>query len=170
MLKLPSLTTKFIFISIIMLIFIALYITAGYIFTHEMEGEARRINLSGRERMLTFNMALSIKTLIMSAPPFQGEIFKRRAEMIMAQYEEALYGLRDGSERLGLKPMPKDNQESISQINTLIEMWHNTLKPTLLNIMELPPERKNETCVRCHSAIRENVGKLEIFAKSLEEH
>ncbi len=53
MLRFKSLTSKFIFISIIMLIFIALYITQGYIFTHEMEGEARRINLAGREMMLT---------------------------------------------------------------------------------------------------------------------
>ncbi len=32
----------------IMLAFIAAYITATYIFTHHMEGEAVRINLAGR--------------------------------------------------------------------------------------------------------------------------
>ena len=53
MFKFKSLTAKFVFMGSIMLAFIAAYITATYVFTHHMEGEAKRINLARRERMLT---------------------------------------------------------------------------------------------------------------------
>lgn len=53
MLKFKSLTAKFVFMGSIMLIFIGSYITSTYIFTHYIEGEAKRINLAGRERMPT---------------------------------------------------------------------------------------------------------------------
>ena len=53
MLKFRSLTAKFVFIDSIAFAFIAAYIAATYVFTHHMEGEAKRINLARRERMLT---------------------------------------------------------------------------------------------------------------------
>ncbi|MEW6675011.1 MAG: hypothetical protein AB1348_03180 [Nitrospirota bacterium] len=31
-------------------------------------------------------------------------------------------------------------------------------------------ERKNEACGICHSAIRDNIPKIEVFVKSLEDH
>ncbi|MDO9027252.1 MAG: GAF domain-containing protein, partial [Candidatus Roizmanbacteria bacterium] len=52
----------------------------------------------------------------------------------------------------------------------LIELWSKTQKPALLDILKLPPERKNEACGMCHSAIRENQGKVEALVVSLERH
>ncbi|MCL4475618.1 MAG: ATP-binding protein [Nitrospirae bacterium] len=170
MLRFKSLTAKFIFISFIMLAFLAVYISAGYIFTHHIDGEARRINLAGRERMLMRSIGYKVMLMLNLQPSPDREAHTKGTEKAMAGYEETLYGLRDGSERLALKPMPKQNKESISHINTLIELWQNTQKPTILSIMKLPPERKNESCVKCHSAIRENFSKIETLVTSLEAH
>ena len=57
MLRFRSLTAKFVFMGSIMLVFIAAYINATDIFTHHMEGESKRINLAGKERMLFVNAA-----------------------------------------------------------------------------------------------------------------
>ncbi len=178
MLRFRSLTAKFIFISSIMLAFIAAYITAGYIFTHHMKGEAVRINLAGRERMLMKTMSFNARTLLPLSlqdrenPPNPPEACASLMSLkkAMDDYEEALYGLRDGSERLGLKPIPEHSKESIAQLNTLIELWENTQKPALINIKRLPPERKNEACGMCHSALRNNLPKIEAFVKSLENY
>ncbi|MBI4685091.1 MAG: GAF domain-containing protein [Nitrospirae bacterium] len=170
MLRFRSLTAKFVFIGSIMLVFIAAYITATYIFTHYMKGEAKRINLAGRERMLTLSMSYQIMALLNLTPSTEKEVFIRNAENRMTEYEEALYGLRDGSERLGLEPIHEHDKESISQVNTLIELWQKTQKPVLLDILKLPLEKKNEACGMCHSAIRDNLPKIEAFVKLLEMH
>ena len=180
MLRFKSLTAKFIFISFIMLAFLAVYITAGYIFTHHIDGEARRINLAGRERMLMRSIGYQVMLMLNLPPSPDREAHTKGTERAMAEYEEALYGLRDGSERLALKPIPKHNKESISHINTLIELWQNTQKPTIIDIMKNPPAPplvkggkgglKNESCVKCHSAIRENFSKIETLVTSLEAH
>ena len=154
----------------IMLAFIAVYITATYIFTHHMEGEAKRINLAGRERMLTLSISYNIMSSLALLPSPEREIFVKNAQNKIPEYEEALYVIRDGSERLGLEPIPEHNKESIARLNTLIEIWENKQKPTLMSIMKLPPERKNEACGKCHSAIRDNLPGIEVFVKSLENH
>lgn len=170
MFRFRSLTAKFIFIGSILLAFIAAYITAGYIFTHHMQGEAERINLAGRERMLTLAISYQVKSYLASPQSPEKEMFIKNAQNRISEYEEALYGIRDGSERLGLKPIPEHSKESIAQLNTLIELWENTQKPALINIKRLPPERKNEACGMCHSALRNNLPKIEAFVKSLENY
>ncbi|MEW6456090.1 MAG: hypothetical protein AB1410_05165 [Acidobacteriota bacterium] len=71
--KLKSITTKFIFIGILTLTFIAIYITTGYIFTHHIEGEARKINLAGRERMLTLRITFHLHRLTDLPSPWEKE-------------------------------------------------------------------------------------------------
>jgi signal transduction histidine kinase len=170
MFRFKSLTSKFIFLGIALLAFIAIYITATYIFTHHMKGEAARINLAGRQRMLTLSFSYQIMSLVALHPSPEKEMFIRNAQGRIAEYEEALYGLRDGSKKLGIEPLPKHNKESISQLGALIGLWENTQKPVLLYTLKLPLERRNEACGMCHSAIRENVGKIEDFVKSLERY
>ena len=69
-----------------------------------------------------------------------------------------------------MEPVHKHDKESVSQVSALIELWQNTQKPALLGILRLPPERKNEACGMCRSAVRNNIPKMEAFVKSLENH
>lgn len=163
-----SLTAKYIFLSLILLTLTGIYVYADILFTQHMKGEARKINLAGRERMLTLNMAFHTQLIIDLPPSDAEEMLMKRAERVMAEYEEVLYGIKNGSERLRLKPVPREDKEAISHINGLIDTWQNTQKPTMLTLMRLPVERKSEACGRCHSAIRENLGKLEELVRSLE--
>ncbi|MEW6410042.1 MAG: ATP-binding protein [Nitrospirota bacterium] len=171
MFKFKSLIAKLIFMGIIMLTFLAIYITADYRFTHHVKDEAKRISIVSRERMLIHRMALKTRAVIIEASlSVEKEVLEKGIKKLMAEYEEGLYGLRDGSERLGLKPIPEHYQESISHLNALIELWQNIQKPVLFEVLRLPPERKNETCRMCHSAIRDNIGKIEVFVSSIERH
>ena len=165
-----SLTAKYIFISLILLACMGIFIYADFLFTQNLKGDERRIDLAGRERMLTLSMAFHT-WLILELPPSKDEdVLLRRAEKTMKEYEEILNGLKHGSEALELKPIPKDDTESVSQIDTLIDRWANIQKPTIISLVKLPEERKNEACGICHSAIRENLNRINGLIKSLENN
>ena len=83
-----SLTTKCLFISIILLTFLAVFIIASFKFTHLMEGEARRINFAGRERMLTFDITSHMHFITASTYPAYNEIHKKDVERELVQYGE----------------------------------------------------------------------------------
>jgi len=135
MFRFRSLTAKFIFMGIIVLASIAAYITATYVFTHHMEGEAKRINLAGRERMIVVEVAKHL--LEIADMPLSGErtniIEDIKKEMNM--YEEILFGLRDGSEKHGLSPIHSHAKEAIKQNNKLIEMWQKVQKSEIERLM-----------------------------------
>lgn len=169
MLSLRSITKRFILIGAVMLIFFVIYIYAGYRFTHHMDGEARKINLAGKERMLMVGISYFIYAGLPLKPDDRMS-YGKRAEEEMAEYEEALYGLRDGSESLNLKPIHSHDKESVLRANEMIELWGKTQKPALVSIMALQTQRKNEACNMCHSAIRENIGKVDGLVTSLERH
>lgn len=164
---LNSLTSKYIFLSLILLTFIGIYVYNDIRFTQQMKGEARKINLASKQRMLTISMGF--RTLLLTElSPSQEHILLNGIIKVMNEYEEVLYGIKYGSERLGLKPIPQDDKESISRIEELIKLWQQSQKPTLFTLMKLPKERKSESCGICHSAIRENLGKIDDLARSLE--
>ena len=164
-----SLTSKYIFISLILLSCIGIYVYAGFLFTQHLKGDGRKMSLAGKERALTLNMAFHT-LLIIELPPSLGEdVLMGMAEKAMNEYEAILHGLKYGDPQLELIPIPGRDKESVSNINILIETWEKIQKPTFLSLMRLPVERKNESCGMCHSAIRENMGKINDLVRSLEK-
>ncbi len=164
-----SLTSRYIFISLILLSCIGVYIYAGFLFTQHLKGDERKMNLAGKERALTLNMAFHT-LLIIELPPSPGEnVLMGMAEKAMNEYEAILHGLKYGDPQLKLIPIPGRDKESVSNINILIDTWEKTQKPTFLSLMRLPVERKNESCGMCHSAIRDNMGKINDLVGSLEK-
>src|SRR5574340_1035773 len=157
MLKFKSIAARVIFIGGIMGAFFAVFIYTSLVFTHNLRGNASRISLAGNQRMLILRVSYQVKFLLRLSPSAEKEMFAGNAKSRIAEYEEALYMLRDGNEKLTIKPIAETDQESISQINALIELWQKNQKPAILAILKLPPERKNEACDMCHSAIRNNL-------------
>ncbi|MDP2279588.1 MAG: HAMP domain-containing protein, partial [Nitrospirota bacterium] len=170
MLKFKSLTAKFIFISLIMVAVLAVYFYEDFRFTHHMKGEAVRINIAGRQRMLAMKMMYGAKGMLDPlSPSEEKEKFRNVFNSAMADYEDVLYSMGGGNEKLGLKPLDEHYKDSISHLNTLVNLWQKTQKPVLLSIKEFPPERRNEACVKCHTAMRDKIKNIEAFVKSFEK-
>ena len=171
MFRFRSLTTKFIFISLIMFVILALYFYVDFEFTHHIKGEAARINIAGRQRVLAMKMMYSAKGMLDPLLPSEEKEKLRKAfDSAVNEYEDVLYSLRGGSEKLGLMPIEEHYKDSILQLNVLVDLWQKTQKPVLLSIKELPPERRNEACVKCHAAVRAKLKDVDAFVKSLERN
>ena len=135
-----------------------------------MTDVARKMNLAGRERMLTLRMSYHLPLIIEMKPSHDKNILIQKAEKSMAEYEEAIYGIRDGSGKLGLEPIPERDKESLSRINELITFWEETQKPAVRSLMNLSAERKNESCGICHSAVPVELAMVEGLVRSLEKY
>jgi len=55
--RVKSITTKYIFLGLIALGLIASFISLSFWFTNHIKDDARRINLAGKQRMLSYEMA-----------------------------------------------------------------------------------------------------------------
>lgn len=88
----------------------------------------------------------------------------------MNQYEEALHDLKYGNPSKGLKPIPEHNRESMKRLDELTELWQKEQKPALLKIINLPYEKRSESCNICHSVIRKRLPEIEGLVTSLEAH
>lgn len=170
MFKLKSLSTKYTILSLILLTFIVVYVLAGFVFTQHMKGESRRINLAGRERMNILHMSLHSHLLLDF--PRSPEVNKRieEIERTMTEYEEVLYGLRDGSKKYDLRPVHKHDAELSPRLNALVNLWQNWQKPILDNIVRNPAETRAERCNKCHSIMGRALHDVDSFVKALEVH
>ncbi len=171
MIKYRSLTTKFIFISLIIVAVLAVNFYVSSRFTQDIKGDATRINIAGRQRLLAVRMMYSAKGILDPlASPAEREEYRSVFNAAVNEYEEVLYSLRGGNQKIGLKPLAEQYKDSILQLNALINLWQKTQKPVLLSIRELHPERRNEACVKCHAAVRGNFKNVDAFLKSLERN
>lgn len=133
-----SITSKFIFISIILLSFLTAFVIAGFIFTRHIEGEAKRINLAGRERMLTIDITRHLSAIADIPDPSEREGIVEHMRQEINMFEDVLYGLRDGNEKYGLKVIPRYNKDAIIHLNQIIETWEKDKKPNIHVILQKP--------------------------------
>lgn len=175
MFKIKSLATKFIFTSLIIVAVLAMYLYLDFRFTEHIDSEAARINIAGRQRMLSTKMMFNAKGFLdpTLSDAERGE-YKKLFDNVANEYEEAFYSLKDGGKRLRLKPLDNYYREyykdSSSMLNSLLELWQKTQKPVLLEIRGFPLEKRREACVRCHVVMRNKLKDIEVFVKSLEMH
>ncbi|MEK6693011.1 MAG: GAF domain-containing protein [Nitrospirota bacterium] len=138
MFRFRSITSKFIFISAILLSFLTAFVIASFIFTRHMEGEAKRINLAGKERMLTIDIARHLSAIADIPDPSEREGIVEHMRQEINMFEEVLYGLRDGNEKYGLKVIPRYNKDAIIHLNQIIETWEKDKKPNIHVILQKP--------------------------------
>ncbi|MDI6801667.1 MAG: hypothetical protein QMD01_06425 [Thermodesulfovibrionales bacterium] len=137
-----TLTSKITIASIVMLLLLAAYLVYDYTSTQHLKGSAKMINLAGRERMIMRAISYrSMHTLELPASP-EKEALIKGIKGLMAEYEEALYSLKHGNEKLNLKPIPVYDKKSISHLNTLTSLWFNIQKPELNLVIETAPNKK----------------------------
>ncbi|MDP2156694.1 MAG: type IV pili methyl-accepting chemotaxis transducer N-terminal domain-containing protein, partial [Nitrospirota bacterium] len=171
MMRFKSLTAKYVFLSSILLLFFGLCFSAAFYFVRYMEGDAKKINLGGRQRMLTYDISSHMHFITVITGNGRSSAIEHHikgAEKAMDEYENALYSLKDGGEKIGLEPV--HDEKSIAQLTMLIDLWQNTQRPLLRDIMRNPARGGEETCNACHAAIRANFDKVEQLVQYLEAH
>jgi signal transduction histidine kinase/nitrate/nitrite-specific signal transduction histidine kinase len=178
MLKFKSLTAKFIFISSIMVTFLAIYVAAGFIFTHHMKGEAARINLAGQLRYRSFRMAwLShkiVKNMPMPGAKAPNEPLITELKMEMDRFEKIALDIRNGNKELGIKPLRSDYQEALLTCGSILDEWYENLEPIILRIIELPEDSSMKEARALlegyDSRIDDYLKDVDAFVKSLERN
>ncbi len=158
-----SITAKYIVIGIIILSLIASFTALSFWFTNRIKGDARRINLAGRERMLSFEMAW----LINKAVKERGEERTKTLNYLkgeMALFEEVLYALKDGSKKYDLEPLPY--RTLAIKHNNLVEKWDSDVKPLLKKAIDGSSDAFREY----NSIIHDYVNEIDIFVKLLDEN
>lgn len=170
MIKLKSLSAKYLFISAVLLLFFGVFTYFSFVITSSMTGDARKINIAGRERMLTYLIASRLHFITQSPTAADRKRHSHSAELAMEEYEEALLGLKSGSVKLELEPVHEHDLVSKVRLNELIDLWQNVQRPLLRDIMQSGSPGKAEYCNDCHAAVRENIIKIEAIAKSIETH
>lgn len=157
-----SIITKYTILGLIILILIASFTALSFHLTNRIKGDGRRINLAGRERMLNFEMAWLLNRAMREGEEERRKLVDHvRSEMTV--FEEVLYGLRDGSKRYELEPMP--HKELIADVLVLIKKWHMEIKPALLRAMEGSPDAFKEY----NNSIYGYVEEIDRFVKGVED-
>jgi PAS domain S-box-containing protein len=164
-----SLGRKYAFISLLLLAFFSTYLVASFLFLHYLSGDALKINIAGRQRMLTVALSSHMHFITSNEISSDREHHIRRAEKTMDEYEAMLFSLRDGNAKIGLEPVHPYDKTTRGQLDLLIELWQGTQRPLLRDIMRAP-DRNPENCTRCHAAIREKFPEIETFVRNLERH
>ncbi|MFA4827925.1 MAG: ATP-binding protein [Thermodesulfovibrionales bacterium] len=139
MLKFKSLTTKLIFMGIIMLTFVAVYIIATFIFTNQISDNALRINLAGSLRSRSFEMTWIINKIIKTADPGLKESLTAELRNEINMYERIADNIKNGNRELGIRALK--NKDEIMMFDGFLDEWNKTLKPLLLEITKLHGKR-----------------------------
>ncbi|MEK6690434.1 MAG: ATP-binding protein [Nitrospirota bacterium] len=157
-----SIITKYIVLGLIILTLIASFTILSFWFSNRIKGDARRINLAGRERMLSFKMAWLINRAVNEKGEERREIFDHlREDMIL--FEDVLYTLKDGNEKYELEPLP--HRSLIGLNNNLIDKWNSEVKPTLIKATEGSPDAYRKYNEIIHGYVNE----IDNFVKNLDE-
>ena len=136
--RFKSLTAKFIFISAIVVLFLAIYVYAGFVFTRHMKGEASRVNHAGQLRFRSFKMAWLAQQITEGTTKSRSlrEALVKGLRQEIAEFETTLAVLKNDKRHLDVR-FAISSAESAQQFNRLVDEWNGTLKPTLLRVAEL---------------------------------
>ncbi len=172
--KFRSFVTKFIFISLIVLTFIGIYIYTDFKFTQHMKGEARAMNLSGKLRKNSFEMAWLTQMLTKKPEAQTRKFIIEDLKNDISEFEKTIIDLKNGNEELHIKPIAR-YKNSVLIFNKMSDEWNSIFKPILLDIAELPENTSDKTLkmlsdkysLRIHEYVYEVIDK---FVTSRESH
>lgn len=161
---------------IILLLLTSLAMATFYL-TEEIQGEARRINLAGRQRMHVFHMA-NHAHFLMGAPKADNvdeSLHLKELDREIAIYEQVLYGLRSGCQACDLFPLRQSvaHRALAKQLDALVTIWEEAQKPWLQKIMANPGRARNEGqrfCLGCHDAFVHHFDEVDAFVTVLAQH
>lgn len=168
-----SLTFKYAMLGLVLFIFVSVLVWFSFILTNYMQGESGKINLAGRQRVLTLRIALGMHALNhdngITEPGKRAELVGNVRQR-MDSYEKVLYGLRHGDSTLGLRAIHQQNLEALSHLGKLIREWESIQKPLLDRILAASADRPQpSSCRECHAVIRGHLAEVDRLV-SLMDH
>lgn len=167
-----SLNAKYLLLSMLILAFFTLLVVATFQLTRHAQGESRKMNLAGRQRMQLFDIASHLHFLSGALPGLEAEAGRHRAEIDRGsrQYAAVLYGLRDGDNTLNLEAIYSNDHNSRAILIGLIERWETIQRPLLQSLVRAPFDIRRGSCVACHDAFRAHFDELDTLATSIGRH
>ena len=168
-----SLTYKYVVMSLIIVVLSGCVVGFSFLVTHHMKGEARKINLAGRQRMLILHVAMGVHELVRAgeAEPDQQKILAENVSRKMRVFEEVLYGLRDGGKSLNLRAIDPHDKASRGMLTGLITSWQSEQKPLLTTLLTAPSDDQvQQSCQGCHAAFNSLSSKVDRLVSSIDQH
>lgn len=173
MFRFRSLTAKYSFIGFIFVSVIAAFIYAGFRFTHHIEDEATKINMTGQLRYISFEIAWLSQKLVgkkyLSA--VEQESIKDEIEFEIYRFEANMEALRKGNEVLDLTPLSQ--KDAVIMLDRFNDEWNEVLKPVVLEIMNLPdnvqPEDVRGLISPYDARVHDYVYEIDTLVKLLED-
>lgn len=157
-----SLTTRYIFLGLSIVSLIALFTAISFLFTSYIDDDARRVNIAGRERMLSFKMAWLLNKAVRESGEMQKNTLDDLKNETIPLFEESLYVLRDGSEEYDLKPLPR-KKDLVPHINILIQKWQSEIKPLLTKAIKDIEQGEITSIQEYNVIVRDYVNEIDTF-------
>lgn len=165
-----SLTNKYLLLSFVILLYIFGLVISSFILTEKIKGESQKITLASQQHMQLLRISSLMHFFVNPSPLAIGisETHSTQKIMVEAQrYETVLYGLKNGNAGLGLHPISSDDQQSLAQLELLLNLWTETQKPLLQTIISSPEAMRQDFCTSCHSAFRDQIGQVNVLAANI---
>ena len=170
---LNSLTRKFVFISIMLLLFLSVFIYSVFYYTHHLRNDTARINVISQLRFRSFEMAWLVQKIIekdvATLPPQVRESYVRALRHNIDVYDQLIGDLTQGSREEGIgSPYVKFQP----LINNLSSQWNKRQRPLLIKVTELPADTEEKVLrdlLQDYDAgIYQYAGELDSFAGLIE--
>lgn len=161
-----TLTRKFVLLSIVALILIAVYMYAAILFLHHIKGEGAAINLAGHLRFRSFKMAWLVQKITLEGKPENAELLKKGLKDEAAGFEKIIENLKKGSRELQISPLTKYGEGAVLIFDNIVNDWNLIFKPALLDIITLSSPKKE--IQEYDNLINAYVEKINAFVKHME--
>lgn len=169
-----SLTAKYSFVGLVVLVFFGAFSYASFEFTRHMKGEAATINLAGQLRYRVFQMAWYGQQLaeqahpVSSRPALQAELSGK-----IDKYDVIITTLRTGSAELMIKSIVHYGSDS-GRFESLVKEWEQDLRPALkrLTVLSLSVDEAEVRLLleEYETAVPRFINDADALVKALEIH
>jgi len=168
-----SLTRKFIFVSLILLVFLSVFIYSVSYYTRHLRNEAARINVISQLRFRSYEMAWLVQRIIEEGPRLDSQVRESYVDELKHDidlYEQFLGDLKQGNRKKGIEPL---YEEFKPHLNKLVSEWSNHQRLILIKVTELPADTEEkvsrELLQGYDAGIHEYVRELDRLAGFIEE-
>ncbi len=170
---LKSLTAKYVFVSLIVLLLISAFVAASFDFTHHMRGEAEKINKAGQLRYRSFKMAWYARKIAENIDKPRTRAMKTELGREIQEYDRLIEGLVNGVPERNINPI-RHYREAMPLFDNVVQEWNRDLRPVLLKTAGLPRDvserRARELLMDFDEKISGHVLKIDGLVTSLQTH
>ncbi|MFN3467408.1 MAG: type IV pili methyl-accepting chemotaxis transducer N-terminal domain-containing protein, partial [Candidatus Brocadiales bacterium] len=152
-----GITLKLVALIVPLTVLFVVLLLLGFYAIWALKGDGVGINYAGQTRYRSYQLAV----LINEYPALQGGAQDKARWTILdriKEFEDILYGLRDGNEALGLKgcKVPKegsffDFNDPWWQFDRHIEHYNERIKPLILHVLDTPSQEESAAALKLYN-------------------